>query len=179
MVPPPPPNYSEGDHFEKHFAHLQKQQNILIGIFKSVFLFEVWAVIYKVCISIKALCWMYSCPLLLFVEVNNRLLNSVVTWQIQAWEVHSSVKPGFIRVNRFDCNTCNYKTGHLYPRRMTITPLTPSFTKFQPTKPAGHLDLLLRIASNVWTIVISSKFKVEQETSFYHIILPSVLILQL
>lgn len=41
MVPPPPPNYSEGDYFEKLFAHLQKQQNIFIGICKSVvFIFK-------------------------------------------------------------------------------------------------------------------------------------------
>lgn len=47
MVPPPLLNYSEGDCFEKLFAHLQKQQNILIGICKSfVFPFKVCSVIY-------------------------------------------------------------------------------------------------------------------------------------
>lgn len=34
MVPPPSPNYSEGDCFEKLFTHVQKQQNILIGFYK-------------------------------------------------------------------------------------------------------------------------------------------------
>jgi len=43
VSPPPPPNYSEGDCFGKLFVHLQKQQNILISVCKSVvFLFKVW-----------------------------------------------------------------------------------------------------------------------------------------
>lgn len=60
---------------------------------------------------------------------------------------------------------------------MTVAPIIPFFTRLQPTKLAGHLDLVLQTANSVLAVVI--KFKVDQEIPFYHIILPSVMILQL
>lgn len=62
---------------------------------------------------------------------------------------------------------------------MTIAPMTAFFTRFQPRKLAGYLDLLLQTANNVLLVVINLKFEVEQETPFYHMIFPSITIVQL
>lgn len=134
---------------------------------------------YKVCILTKGLCWMYSLPCLLFVEVNNRLLNSIMTWKIQTWRSSQERKVRCHQSEQVSLQDLELQDWTLVPWEDDNSTIENNFHQIPTNKACRTFDLLLPVASNVWTIIISLKYKVEQEMSFCHIFLLYVMILQL